>query len=76
MIKHLIQHGNSKALVIDKALLQTAGLDESTPFQIVVIPNEGIVIQSVKTIDENLHKQAFKQMLQENDTLMRRLAKR
>ncbi len=46
MIKHLVSHGNSKALVIDKALLQSAGLNENSAFQITVHPN-GLTIQSV-----------------------------
>lgn len=46
MIKHLVSHGNSKALVIDKALLQSAGLNEKTAFQITVHPN-GLTIQSI-----------------------------
>ncbi|HEX2579813.1 MAG TPA: hypothetical protein VHK67_05385, partial [Rhabdochlamydiaceae bacterium] len=70
MIKHLIHHGNSLALVIDKAFLQAAGLDEETAlFQITVDPNGGITIQSVKAVDENLHKKAFREVLKENDVL-------
>lgn len=77
MIKSLIHHGNSRALVIDKALLQAAGLDEDTAlFQIVVDPNGGITIQSVKAINDSLHKKAFREVLKENDALIKRLAKR
>ncbi|WP_068466303.1 AbrB/MazE/SpoVT family DNA-binding domain-containing protein [Candidatus Protochlamydia phocaeensis] len=47
MIKRLIKHGNSQALVIDKALLQAAGLDEQASFQITVHP-DGLTIQSVR----------------------------
>lgn len=46
MMKHLVPHGNSKALVIDKTLLQAAGLTENTAFEITVHPN-GLTIQSV-----------------------------
>jgi antitoxin component of MazEF toxin-antitoxin module len=38
---YAVRHGNSKALVIDKALLQAAGLDKD------IDPNGGLVIQSV-----------------------------
>lgn len=48
MIKYLVSHGNSKALVIDKTLLQSAGLDENTAFQITVHPN-GLTIQSISS---------------------------
>jgi antitoxin component of MazEF toxin-antitoxin module len=77
MIKSLIRHGNSRALVIDKALLRAAGLDEDTAlFQITVDPTGGILIQSVKAVNENLHQEAFRQVLKENDALMKRLSKR
>lgn len=46
MMKHLVPHGNSKALVIEKALLQAAGLSDKTAFQITIHPN-GLTIQSV-----------------------------
>lgn len=77
MIKSLIHHGNSRALVIDKALLQAAGLDEDKAlFQITIDPNGGILIQSVKSINEKLHKESFRQILKENDALLKRLSKR
>lgn len=77
MIKSLIHHGNSRALVIDKALLQAAGLDEDKAlFQITIDPNGGILIQSVKSVDEKLHKETFRQILKENDALLKRLSKR
>lgn len=77
MIKSLIKHGNSRAIVIDKALLQAAGLDEDNAlFQITVNPDGGILIQSIKGVDENLHQSAFREVLKENDELMKRLSKR
>ena len=77
MIKSLIRHGNSRALVIDKTLLQAAGLDKDKAlFQITVDPNGGILIQSVKTVNDNLHQEAFREVLKENDALMKRLSKR
>jgi antitoxin component of MazEF toxin-antitoxin module len=77
MIKQLIHHGNSRALVIDKALLQAAGLDvDNALFQITVDPNGGITIQSVKALNDNLHKKAFREVLKENDALMKRLSQR
>jgi antitoxin component of MazEF toxin-antitoxin module len=77
MIKSLIHHGNSRALVIDRSILQAAGLDEDTAlFQITVDPNGGIIIQSVKAVNEELHKKAVREILKENDALMKRLSKR
>jgi len=36
MIKTLQKHGNSHALVIDKALMDALGIDENTPLQLTV----------------------------------------
>ena len=52
VVKHLVQHGNSKAILIDKSILQAAGLDENTLFQIVVDSNSGVTIQSVKPVNK------------------------
>lgn len=48
LVKHLVRHGNSRALVIDRSILQAAGLSENCLFHIVVDSNSGITIQSVK----------------------------
>lgn len=75
MIKSLIPYGNERALIIDKALLQAAGLDEDKAlFKITIDPNGGILIQSVKAVYEDLHQEAFIQVLKENDSLMKRLS--
>ncbi len=36
MIKKLQRHGNSQALVLDKALLEAMGIDIDTPLQITI----------------------------------------
>ena len=51
LVKQLVQHGNSKAIVIDKSILQAAGIDENCLFQIVVDSNTGVTIQSVKPVN-------------------------
>ena len=76
VVKHLIQHGNSKAIVIDKAMLQTAGLDENALFQIVVDPNSGITIQSIKPMNDTMFKKSFDKVLKKHDKLFKRLSKR
>ena len=43
MIKKLQKHGNSQALVIDKALMEALGISESTPLQISVSGHSLIV---------------------------------
>jgi antitoxin component of MazEF toxin-antitoxin module len=75
-VKHLIQHGNSKAIVIDKAILEAAGLDENALFQIVVDPNCGITIQSVKPMSDSMFKESLKKVLKKHGKLFKRLADR
>ena len=36
MLKRLIRHGNSRAIVVDKAILEAAGIPEDALFQISV----------------------------------------
>ena len=74
IIKQLTQSGNSKAIVIDKALLQAAGLDENALFQVVINPNGGMLIQSVQATNENLVKSAFRKIMKKNHNLLKRLA--
>lgn len=76
LVKHLVQHGNSKALVIDKAVLQAAGLDENSLFQITVDPNSGITIQSVKPLNDDVFKNSLNKVLKKHDKLFKKLADR
>ncbi len=76
IIKQLTQSGNSKAIVIDKTLLQAAGLDENALFQIVINPNGGMVIQSVQATNDNLVKSAFRKVLKKKYELLQRLTNR
>lgn len=74
IIKQLTQSGNSKAIVIDKVLLQAAGLDENALFQVVINPSGGMLIQSVEATNENLVKSAFRKVMKKNHNLLKRLA--
>lgn len=76
IIKQLTQSGNSKAIVIDRALLQAAGLDENALFQVVINPNGGMLIQSVQPTNENLVKSAFRKVMKKNLDLLKRLTDR
>ena len=76
IVKQLTQSGNSKVIVIDKSLLQAAGLDENALFQIVINPNGGMLIQSVQASNENLVKAAFRKVVKKNKKLLQRLADR
>ncbi len=43
MIKTLQNHGNSKALVIDKAIMEALGIEGDSPLQITISGNSLIV---------------------------------
>jgi antitoxin component of MazEF toxin-antitoxin module len=74
IIKHLVAHGNSKALVIDKTLLQAAGLNENAAFQITVHPN-GLTIQSVsEEASPEEFKKAADKLLKSKHKLWKSLA--
>ncbi|MBN9378769.1 MAG: hypothetical protein BGO14_01185 [Chlamydiales bacterium 38-26] len=72
-VKHLVQHGNSKAIIIDKSILQAAGLDENCLFQIVVDSNTGITIQSVKPVNSKF-EEAKKHVCKEYAELLKKLS--
>jgi antitoxin component of MazEF toxin-antitoxin module len=74
-VKRLVQHGNSKAIVIDKAILQAAGLDENCLFQIVVDSNTGVTIQSVKPVNSKF-EEAKKHVFEEYADLFKKLSDR
>lgn len=74
MVKHLVQHGNSKAIVIDRSILQAAGLDDNTLFQIVV-DSSGVTIQSVKPVN-NKFEEAKNYVFNEYADLFKRLSDR
>lgn len=74
-VKHLVQHGNSKAIIIEKSVLQAAGLDDNCLFQIVVDSNNGVTIQSVKPIN-NKFDEAKNYVFNEYADLFKRLSDR
>jgi len=76
MFKRLVKHGNSRAIVIDKNLLQAAGLQENASFQLIVNPNGGLLIQSVDEVDENRFEQHYKELSMELFELMKSLSKK
>ncbi len=71
-----MKHGNSRALVIDKSLLQAAGIDEKTAFQITVNPSGGLLIQSVSGVDEKQFESYYEELDTELFNLMKSLSKK
>ena len=51
MIKKLVRHGNSRALIIDKPILEIIGADEDTSFTITT-DGRSLTITPVKSEEE------------------------
>ena len=74
MLKRLIKHGNSRAIVVDKTLLEAAGISQDALFQITITPSGGLVIQSVVHSEEDLFREKFSELNKKHKKLMQRLA--
>lgn len=74
MLKRLIKHGNSRAIVVDKAILEAAGIAEDALFQISVNPSGGLVIQSVEDNQLDAFREKFKELNKQHKKLMQSLA--
>lgn len=74
MLKRLIKHGNSRAIVVDKAILEAAGISESALFQISVNPSGGLVIQSVEDNKNDVFRENFEKLNKKHKQLMQNLA--
>ena len=74
MMKKLIKHGNSRAIVVDKALLEAAGVSEDAMFQITVNPSGGLVIQSVEENRTEVFQKNFEKLNKKHKKLMQNLA--
>lgn len=74
MIKRLIKHGNSRAIVVDKSLLEAAGISEDAFFQISINPSGGLIIQSVESDKTDIFRQKFKELNKRYSKLMQNLA--
>ncbi len=74
MIKRLIKHGNSRALVIDKGLLEAAGIPEGALFQISINPNGGLIIQSIDDNKLEIFEENFQKLNKKYSGLMKLLS--
>ena len=74
MIKRLVKHGKSRAIVIDKSLLKAAGLEEDALFQISVNPRGGLVIHSVQDHKTAVFQENFEKLNKKYKKLMQNLA--
>ncbi len=74
MVKTLTKHGNSQALVIDKALIEEMGIDESTPLQITVQGGRMIICPVQSSAQEPDYVASVEKVMRERDGLLKRLA--
>lgn len=74
MLKRLIKHGNSRAIVVDKAILEAAGISEDALFQISVNPSGGLVIQSIEDNKTEVFRENFNKLNKKYKKLMKNLA--
>ena len=74
MIKKLTAHGNSAALIIDKALLEILNIDMDTPLEIVT-DGESLIISPVREVsrDERVTK-ALERVNARHGRTLKRLA--
>ncbi|MCI0846413.1 MAG: AbrB/MazE/SpoVT family DNA-binding domain-containing protein [Chloroflexi bacterium] len=74
MIKTLTRHGNSAALIIDKALLEILRIDMDTPLEIVT-DGENLIISPVRDgAQPQRVTQALEQVNERHGRTLKRLA--
>ena len=74
MIKHLTTHGNSLALVIEKAVLELLGINKKTPLR-VSTDGSSLVISPVKTPQrEKKFRQALEEVNKDHAKTLKALA--
>jgi antitoxin component of MazEF toxin-antitoxin module len=63
MIKNVIQHGNEKAVVIEKTILDLLGISEDTPLEVLTDGNRMIITPIREDAQETGRKMAFEDAL-------------
>ena len=74
MIKKLVSHGNSAALIIDKPILQLLKADTDTPFE-VTTDGKSLIISPVKDAKcEKKFRTALEKVNKKHGKTLRKLA--
>ena len=73
MTKRLIRHGNSAALIIDKAILELLHVSMDTPLEITT-DGKSIVISPVPTTSEDDFKASLERINEKFSTTLKKLA--
>lgn len=76
MPKKLVKHGNSRAIVVDKAILELLKIDEDTEVELST-DGRSLTITPVGAADERRARLSAisERLMTENDDLLRKLAK-
>ncbi|HRK61234.1 MAG TPA: AbrB/MazE/SpoVT family DNA-binding domain-containing protein [Candidatus Omnitrophota bacterium] len=75
MIKHLTAHGNSSALVIDKAILQILKIDQKTPLEVSTDGKNLIISPVIDSGREKRMRQALAKVNKRHGKTLKELAK-
>ncbi len=81
MTKKLIQHGNSSALIIDKALLKVLNITRDTNLKISINGNSIVItpidseVASQQVSDREFIQKAFEEVMKEYAPALKKLAK-
>jgi len=74
MIKTLKKHGNSQALVVDKATMEALGIDTDTPLEVTVSGNALIVTPANVGVGEARVTKSVAKMRRRYGRALKRLA--
>ncbi|MFA5072345.1 MAG: AbrB/MazE/SpoVT family DNA-binding domain-containing protein [Nitrospirota bacterium] len=74
MIKKLVSHGNSSALIIDKPILQLLKVDENTPLELTTDGKNLIISPVVNAKREKKFKSALEEVNKKHHNTLRKLA--
>jgi antitoxin component of MazEF toxin-antitoxin module len=75
MVKRVTKIGNSCAILLDRSIMETAGLEEGQQVQLTV-KNGCIIIAPVnpKCAKDKTFRKAMKDVLRSNESVLRKLA--
>lgn len=75
MIKKMVQHGNSSALIIDKPIMELLNIDPETPLEIAT-DGQNIIISPVSDSERmNRLEKAMGKINKKHESTLRKLAR-
>lgn len=84
MIKKLVQHGNSSALILDKPILKLLGADTDSSFELVIEGEKLIIVVAGKkrskkystVINDPAKQKAYELFMEKHQGAFKKLAKK